>query len=300
MDWAGMAVVSTSLMGVASVVDSHLLSKRLPSLRAFLLPVSIIHLTYSTIWFYMYPLPEGIGIMPILAMIGSGIFRTAAVLIMLHILKKEEVSRVIPIIYTSPIFVAVMAAPLLGERLHYVQWLAIVILVAGAMLITMEKHPAHSARGAGKMFLLLFVSSLLWALADIARKYGLDFMSAWNGFCISTFVMAGSFLLISLRPETIRQFRNLAQKKHVFGFILLDETVSIIGLVLQFRAMERGPVSLVATIVGSRPVFVALYSIILSFVFPGFLIRFPNKKIMVLRLVAIGMIFVGISIIYTT
>jgi len=300
MTWATMAIVSAALMGVASVVDSHLLSKRLPSMRAFLLPVSFIHLAYSTIWIYMYPLPEGLGIVPMLAMIGSGVTRTIAVFIMLYILKKEEVSRVLPIIYTSPIFVAIMAGPLLGEQLYYLQWLAIAIVVVGAILITVERNPAGSARGVGKMFLMLFISSLLWAVSDIGRKYALDFMSPWNGFCISTFVMAGAFLLVSLRPVIIQQWRDVARKKHVFGFILLDETASIIGIVLQFMAMEKGPVSLVATIIGSRPVFVALYSIILSFIFPGFLIRFPNKKVMALRLVAIVMIFVGISIIYTT
>ena len=300
MDWAGMAIISAALLGVASVIDSHLLSKRLPSVRAFLLPVSFIHLTYSTVWFYMYPLPEGLGIIPLLAIIGSGIFRTAAILIMLNILKKEEVSRVIPIIYTSPIFVAVLAVPMLNESLSLLQWVAIVIVVVGAVLITAERSPAGAGRGVGRMFLLLFASSLLWAISDICRKYALDFMSPMNGFCISTFVMAGTFLLVSLRPVIIKQLRDVAQKKHIFGYILLDETVSVIGIVLQFRAMEKGPVSLVATIIGSRPVFVALYSIALSFILPEFLIRFPNKKVMAIRLVAIAMIFAGISIIYTT
>ena len=300
MDWAGMAIISAALLGVASVIDSHLLSKRLPSVRAFLLPVSFIHLTYSTVWFYMYPLPEGLGIIPLLAIIGSGVFRTAAILIMLDILKREEVSRVIPIIYTSPIFVAVLAVPMLNESLSLLQWVAIVIVVVGAVLITAERSPAGAGRGVGRMFLLLFASSLLWAISDICRKYALDFMSPMNGFCISTFVMAGTFLLVSLRPVIIKQLRDVAQKKHIFGYILLDETVSVIGIVLQFRAMEKGPVSLVATIIGSRPVFVALYSIALSFILPEFLIRFPNKKVMAIRLVAIAMIFAGISIIYTT
>ena len=300
MDWAGMAIISAALLGVASVIDSHLLSKRLLSVRAFLLPASFIHLTYSIVWFYMYPLPEGLGIIPLLVIIGSGVFRTAAILIMLNILKREEVSRVIPIIYTSPIFVAVLAIPILNESLSLLQWVAIVIVVVGAVLITAERSPTGAGRGVGRMFLLLFVSSLLWAISDICRKYALDFISPMNGFCISTFVMAGTFLLVSLRPVIIKQLRDVAQKKHVFGYILLDETVSVIGIVLQFRAMEKGPVSLVATIIGSRPVFVALYSIALSFILPEFLIRFPNKKIMAIRLIAIVMIFAGISIIYTT
>jgi len=298
MDWATMATVGTALLGVASIVDSHLLTRRLPSVRSLLLPVSFVHLAFSAILFYMYPLPEGLGFVPMLAITGSGALRTVAVFIMVYTLKKEEVSRVIPIMNTSPIFVAVLAVPLLGEQLYYLQWLAIIIVVAGAVLITAERVPARS--GVGTMFLLLFIASLLMAVSDIYRKYALGFMSPWNGFCISTFIMAGTFLFVSLRPEIIRQWRNISRKKPIFGFMLLDETAAITGIMLQFWAMGKGPVSLVATIIGSRPVFVALYSIILSYILPGFLIRFPGKKIMAVRLIAIVLIFAGISIIYAT
>ena len=124
MDWTTMAIVGTALLGVASIVDSHLLTKRLPSVRSLLLPASFIHLTFSAILFYMYPLPESLGFAPMLAITGSGVLRTAAVFIMVYLLKKEEVSRVIPIMYTSPIFVAVLAVPILGEQLYYLQYLS--------------------------------------------------------------------------------------------------------------------------------------------------------------------------------
>jgi len=111
--------------------------------------------------------------------------------------------------------------------------------------------------------------------------------------------MGGTFLAVSLNRTIIGQWRDLPDRKKALGYVALDESVSIIGIVLQFWAMQNGPVSLVATIIASRPVFVAIYSIILSFLLPEFLIRIPGKRTMIMRFVAIGLIFAGISIIYT-
>jgi len=82
-------------MGVVNIIDSHLLSKRMPGLRAFLLPVAIVHLIYGYLLFTLFPLSEGTSIWPVLAAVVSGTLRTAAVIIMLDSLQREEVSQVI-------------------------------------------------------------------------------------------------------------------------------------------------------------------------------------------------------------
>jgi len=191
MDWATIAIISTALMGVASVVDSHLLSRRLPSMRAFMFPVSFIHLFFATLAIIFYPMPQGIGLLPVLVMVGSGCLRTAAIFLMLYPLRKVEVSRVIPIIYTSPIFVTLLAAPILGEAVGLLSWVAVIIVVMGAVLITVERHPTEGSGGIGGVFFMLFASSVCWAISDIMRKYGLDFMSYWNGLAYPLLSWAG-------------------------------------------------------------------------------------------------------------
>ncbi|TRZ93485.1 MAG: hypothetical protein D4R82_05030, partial [Dehalococcoidia bacterium] len=133
MNWVNTAILGAAVMGVVNILDSHLLSKRMPGLRAFLLPVGIIHLIYGSLLFALFPLPGGIGMWPVVVAVASGVLRTGAVVIMLDSLRREEVSQVIPVIYAYPIFVAIMAVPLLGESLNYLQWLAIVIVVVGAV-----------------------------------------------------------------------------------------------------------------------------------------------------------------------
>ncbi len=296
VNWTSTAILSAATLGVINIIDSHLLSRRMPSLRAFLLPVGILHLIYALLLFYLFPLPEGISLQLILMALASGAFRTAAVTIMLYNLKREEVSRVIPVVYTYPIFVAIIAVPLLGETLNYLQWLAIIIVVAGAMLVSTGHSPSGSNTWLGKPFLLLFASSLLFAMADISSKYVLAYISFWNMFSLTAFCMSGFFFLISIRPDILRQLRDMKQRNSAIALLAFNETLAPIGMLLSLWALERGPVSLVSTIIGSRPMFVVIFALILSRVLPTFL-KWQSDKL-ALRLMATAMIVGGIAMIY--
>ena len=296
MNWGNTAILSAAIMGMVSILDSHLLSKRMPCLRAFLLPVAIIHLIYGLLLFTLFPLSGDVGTWPILVAVASGIIRTAAVLIMLDSLKRQEVSQVIPVIYTYPIFVAIMAVPLLGESLNYLEWLAIAIVVLGAVMVSITRSPSGATRWPGKI-LLLFCSSLLFAVADIASKYTLAYISSWNLFWISTFCMSGIFLSISIRPRFVKQLINMEQRNWAMGLLVINETLAPMGIVLSFWALERGPVSLVSTILSSRPMFVLIFALILSRLLPMFLEWQSSKGMLILRFIATAMIVGGITLI---
>jgi len=300
VDWASVALLSAAVLGLVNIIDSHLISRRMPSLRAFLLLIGIVHLIYGSVLFNLFPLPEGMGIWPVLVAVASGILRTSAATIMLYTMKREEVSRVVPVVYTYPVFVAIMAVPLLGETLYYLQWLAIIIVVAGAVMVSARRSPGGSATWLGKPLLLLFGSSLLFAMADIASKYALAFISFWNMFWFSAFCISGIFLLASMRPHIIRQLSNMRQRSSTIALVVFNETLAPIGIVLSFWAIQRGPVSLVSTIISSRPIFVFIYVLIISRVSPMFLEYQPGKAMLALRLIATAMIVGGIAIIYLT
>lgn len=298
MSWANVAILSTTILGIVNIIDSRLLSKRMPSLRAFLLPVGIVHLSYALVAFSLFPLPGGVGAWPLLVGVTSGVLRTLAMTSMLYVMKSEEVSRVTPVVYTYPVFVAIMATPLLGETLYYMDWLAIIIVVAGAVMLSVRHGPAGSTTWLGKPLLLLFVASLLMAVADIAGKYALAYISFWNMFWLNAFCMSSIFLLLSIRPRFFRQLINIRRRNSAFALLAVNETLALTAIVLQFWALERGPVSLVSTIASSRPIFVVMFAFILSRVSPDFLEWQSGKGALALRLLAIAMIVGGITIIH--
>jgi len=272
----------------------------MPGLRVFLLPVGTIYLIYGLVLSQLFPLPEGIGAGTLLVAIASGMFRAVGATTVLYTLKREEVSRVVPVVQTYPIFVAIMAVPLLGESLYYLQWLAIIIVVAGAVTISFRPSPSGSTTWLGRMFFLFFGASLLLAMADITSKYVLASISFWNLFWISASCMSGTFLLISARPHIFKQLINMKQRNSAIALIIFNEPLAATAITLALWSIERGPVSLVSTIVSCRPVFVLTYALILNRVLPTFLVWQPGRRMLALRFIATAMIVSGIAVIHLT
>lgn len=301
MDWVTIAILGTIAIGLVNILDSHLITRRMPSLKAYLLPAGIVILLYSLAAAYLFPLPDDVEAWPLLVTVISAVIRTASIVILLYILKTEEVSRAIPVFHVYPVFVAIMAIPLLGESLSYLQWLAIFIVVAGAIIISLKRNSTGYTARLGRTFFLLLAASLLMAAADVGSKYALDYISFWNMYWLSSLCFSGILLLISLRPHILKELSNIRQPRPTMAILVFNETLAVVGIVLFFWAMETGPVSLVSAITASRPLFVLAGVFILSRISPNFLLEGQNVgRALALRLPAIIMIVAGVAIIYLT
>ena len=284
-------------MGIVNVIDSHLLSRRLPSLGSYLLPVGIFQLIYGLILLVIFPLPGGLEVLPLVAAISASILRAVAVTIVFYTLTREEVSRVIPVVHIYPIFVAITAVILLGESLNYLRWSAIFMVVAGAVMVSLKQSPSGNNIRVGKPFILLFASSLLVAGADVTSKYALQYISFLNLYGVGSLCMAFFFLSVSVRSSVFRELHTIKQRGSAIALFILNQLLAPIGIALSFWAIGKGPVSLVSTILSSRPIFVFIYALVLGRFFPVFLEWAPTRTTLVIRVIAIAMIFGGIAII---
>jgi len=299
MDWITAALLSAVSIGMVNILDSHLITKRMPSLRAYLMMASIFILGYAIVISILTPLPEGVAAWPLVVAIISGLIRSAGLGILLYTLKTEEVSRVVPVVYTYPVLVAILAGPILGESLGMLQWIAIFIVVTGAVMVAVKRNHKGITGWLGRSFLLLLLASLSLAVAEVAGKYALGYITSWNLYWITAFCVAGIFLTISLRRSVIKQISSVVKQTKTMLIVFTKETLAVVGMVLLFWALERGPVSLVSTISGSRPLFVFIFAWLLSRLWKGFLLE--DKTVgtaLAIRLLATAMIVAGIAIIY--
>ena len=297
--WITIAVLSAALLGLVNIFDSHLITKRMPSFQAYLLLVSPFILFSGLLFAFLFPLPGNLSTWQILVVITAGFLRAMSVIILLYTLKREEVSRAIPVVGIYPVFVAIMAVPLLGEVLNQMQLVAIAIVVVGAVMVSVKRKPGRPAKWLGPIFFLLIASSILLALADITSKYALDYLSFWNIYWISILILTVICLLISLRRKTLTQLSGISRPGATLGLIAINETLVVAAALMFFWAMERGPVSLVSTIASTRPVFVVIFALILSRLRPAFLLEQMGRTTLAPRLVAAVLIAGGIAIIYT-
>lgn len=296
MSWVAFAVICAALRGIVAIIDSHLLSKKLPDLWCYLLPIGTIQLIFGLIVLWIYPFPENIDAIPLLVAIGMGVVNSLAVVLMLSTMQKEEVSRIIPVVNTSPIFVALMAVPLLGESLGFAEWLAIFLAVAGAMLISLRWDMGGKKIRLSRSLVPLLFSSLLFASVSIATKYVLNYISYWNLFSISTFCFGAVYIPFSLRPSVLRKLKNIPQFRQSMSLLVFNEVFAAAAIVFSFLAISNGPVSLASTILNTRPAFVFLFALIISHFFPSVLNERLNKGIIISRLIAVVFIVSGIAL----
>jgi drug/metabolite transporter (DMT)-like permease len=294
--WVTAAIATAAIMGVVAIIDSHLLARRFPSLSTFILPVGIIHLVVGLIVLGIRPFPEGVGTTPIIVAFASGIVRSVGALLMLNTMRSQEVSRIIPVVHTFPIFVAILAVPFLGETLGYLEWLSILITVAGAVLISVQFKGEGGRTRLNKSFVTLLGCSLLIGIANTAGKYALDHISFWNMYTVNAMCFAFVFLLISARPRVIKEIRNLNQRGLALGLLFINECIALVGIIMSFWAMQQGPVSLVSTIFSVRPAYVFIFALILSQVFPTVLEERLSKSIVIIKVISIGLIIGGVTL----
>lgn len=297
MAWITFAIVSAAVNGATAIFDSHLLSRRLPGLASYLLPLGIFHFSVGLVMLLARPFPADAAPLAILAAVGTGVISGVASVITLNVIRRGEVSRIIPVVNTSPIFVALLAIPLLHEMMTAQDWAGILLAVAGAVLVSAQRDAGGGKAKLQKSFLALALCSILMAVSATTMKYALGTLSFWNVYSADSICLAMVFIVFSARPTTFRQIGALPQRNQVMGLAILNQALVVVAIILSVVAIQKGPVALASTVLSSRPAFVFLYALVVSRFFPQVLNERLTRGIALLKFSAIAMIIVGVALI---
>ena len=144
IEWIAPALGSPATFSVVSLLDKAVLSRFGLSSSGLTLFVGGNQLLLATVVLLFVPL-EDAGWEVVLSGLGSGAFQGIGLALMFFMLKREDVSRVIPIFQTSPIFVVILALLFLDESLSGLQWLAVGLAIAGAVLAATKRSDVGGA-----------------------------------------------------------------------------------------------------------------------------------------------------------
>jgi drug/metabolite transporter (DMT)-like permease len=297
--WFSIALGSTLLSALVNTLDSHFLSRRMPGMRSYLLIIGVFTTLAAVVMLLIFPFPRATPVhIYVLALI-SALLRVGAISALMYALKKEDVSRVMPLSATAPIFAAIMAALFLGEGLRVTQWLAIGIVVAGAVLISFKRTPGGASRFHASSFFLLIGSSVLYAGSDVLNKYTMNFISYWNSGSLSLLLTSLAFIVICLRRDVLREIRAMRRPWQAAAGVTANQVAAMSSTILAFWAIQNGPVALASTIFNSKPLFVFVFALALSRFAPGFLLKSPSDRREVsIKILATLLIVGGITLIF--
>ncbi len=297
MLWVPVSILCAAVFGVVSVLDKQILARGKPGLRGFNCWVGLITLCYGAITLVVVRIPGGTGISHVLAGVASGVMWALAIMLMFYALKTEEASRTVAVFHTYPVFVALMAVPLLGERVGGVEWLGIVCTVAGAVLVSLRGLPGKKSLGLQPTFGLLIAASFLAASGNLLAKHALESLPFWPAYGLRNLGL-GAVLLANLRPGTPRELAA-ALKDRVSGpmMVAAEALLAPLSVALLLLATSLGPVSLVSTVTSTRPFFVFLYTVALSAPWWRVMNEPLTPRVLAVKSVSIALILGGVALV---
>ena len=287
--WALFSLLGALTMAMVNILDKFVLTRLA---RRPIVPLLIL------VAMGLVPLPFifiGRGIPPLTAAVVVPAVAAAAAFTLSTLLYfaaalREEISRVVPLSYLSPLFVSLLAALFLGEVFPPQKYLGIALLVAGALFISSRE--LLSLRP-GRAFWLMVLSAVFLAGYLTLTKRLLAEVDFWSAFALvrlAMFILLVPFYVIH-RKETALVLRT--QSRRVLLTMALSEVLALTALLLGTVAMSAGPVTLVAALSSVQPFFVLAFALFLSHFFPAVLREDTEARILGSKLLAIILIVLG-------
>jgi len=244
--------------------------------------------------------PAGVEFETIVRAWSIGVLQAFSLIFMFWMLKREDPSRVIPAMQTSPIYVALLAWAIFGESLTPLQWTAVLLAVGGSVLASVRIGSLSSNGKVGfqPIFLLLAVGALLIASSQLITKSIIDDLSTIH---IVSFRGIGLFTvmwIVFARPAALTGLGSfLKQPRRAPWLIIAEGVMPFNGHMLITYAIGKGPIALVSALGGARPIFVFSMTALGARFAPRLIYEKFTKADMALKLLSASMVVAAVVII---
>ena len=177
---------------------------------------------------------------------------------------REQGTNVVSVIYTSPLFIAILALVFLGEKLTVTNYVGILLLVSSAFLVLYRRIDAKNiALG------IILVYALASSVSRVVTKSALQDVDVWSYFFwFLVGGVMGTTILAVLRPKSV-SFALRKLDARLLLLVIATTVFSTIGLVFLYSAFSLGSVALASGLSAIQPTVVFVYSTVLLRIRPG-------------------------------
>jgi len=302
MNWFFLPIIATLLWASTNFIDKHLVSKYFKGRQGALIIYScLIGLPAFILIGIFYPRAFNIAPLTALLIILNSFLYILYLFPYLAALKKADTSVVSPMFETIPVFTYFLALIFLKEVLTLKQMLASVLIIVGAIGISvkLKKKTFHIRKDVVWLMLLAsFLVSLNWLFFKVFA-IDLDFWttSFWQyiGFFIFgviTFTSSRSY-----RKDFLNSFKKSRGK--IISLNAMNEIINLSAVIIFSYATLLAPLALVSVLNGIQPFFSLIIGILLSVFFPHWIKEEISKKIILQKIIFILIILLGLYLIGT-
>ena len=230
----------------------------------------------------------------------AGMILVASFIPYLSAMRTEDSTVVVPLYQLIPVFTYILAFFFLGETLSLRQIIAGVLIIIGAVLISI--NPSNKFRIKKKVLGLMTLSSLGIAVNYVMFKWlALDSLNPW-ATAFWEYIGAGIFsIFLFVCIKRYRQEFTAIVKNNgpvVMSLNIGGEVLNLSAKLLMVFASLSVPIALVNIINGVQPFIIFFMGLVFSLWIPHIIKENITPKYIVQRVFSIIVLFVGIWVLF--
>ena len=318
MQWFILALIASILWAVVVIVDKFILTHYIKDAVSYQ-----VFLTLTMLPFLIFLLPFTSHntnsstpiILPVIIIL-LGVAMGLVYVLYNKALMIEEVSRVTPLFYLSPLFVLLFSFMFIGEGLSLRRYVGIGLMVFSAISVSVSLRgrnrdgDRHSYRQShshslhivlSPALLMILVLDIMNAGKDVISKLilsHLDYLSYLFWFLLGNIAGRPFLLLIPHnREKTLMIIKTLPPKVYLLSFI--SSSLAWTGYVLYFKAVSMTYISLVSAIPTTQPFLVFIFATLLGLFYPGLIEEKTDRRSLTIKGIAAVSVLIGAYLILT-
>lgn len=293
-----IAILAYALNGGSLIIDKILIRKLLPNPLVYTFYVAVLQ------FLVIFLIPLGFNLQfnnGFYFAIFSGITSIAALYALYTSLKLNEASIVGPVVGSlNPVFTAIIGALLLNQLLNQNQYVAILILILGALFLAFNQ--TFLKIDLGKKFWWMVISGLFFAISYIFLRQAF-LQDSFVNVLVNSRLAAAILGLLFLIPNSTRKAIFYKQKsdstrsKNVAIFLGLGQIMGVgQGLLLTYATSLANP-ALVNSLFGVQYLIILLVALFLYQKFPNLLDEKLTAKVIIQKLFGVIILSFGLYLI---
>lgn len=291
MTWAFFALLAGVLWSFVSIFEKHIIGHEYHDpIAATVIKTYVIFAIFSCGSFFAgKDITSDLTL--IIPSVLSGTILSVAVYFYYKSLVDGDVSRVVPVFSTAPIFTLFFSAIFLNEHLSVLDYVAIFSIAAGSMVMGMEQ--TKKKLKIDHAVLMALAVAFFSSIRTVVMKIPVDTVSVWP---LLFWVGIGGLLfatpLLVLHYKRIEAY-NERQARRGIGHFVLADILDAFGHLSLFIAIGLGSVSLVMAILHTKALIIFLVASVVAAIWPNFISETITKSILAKKAVGTALIILG-------
>ena len=271
--WFLPALAGPLLYAACNHIDKYLLQRHFQQggVAVLLLYSALLSALVLPFVWWMAPDVLAVDARNVLILGGVAVLDVILLWAYLNAMAGDEPTVVIVFYQLVPVLGLVFGYALLGETITALQSVAMIVVIAGAALVSFETDGEHKGRLKTRTTGFMLLACTCWALeTTVFKKVALE-ENVWRAFFWEHLILAGVGVALFVMVPTYRRCFLAGFRQHsaaVLSLNVLNEGLYITGnLAVAFAAM-LAPVALILLMNAFQPFFVLLIGLGLAWAFP--------------------------------